>query len=304
MSKSLHTVTLVGFVLLLTLFGNSQAVGQNVSAQISAREAWVGSPIVLQIKISNARQYLITPRREGKFRIPEIEINVDGKIKTTRPIPFVATKSETGDLLFAEVEGDKEKVYVGQPLKLKLKLWVKPFGDREKRIKLTENHMWQMISDQTSWGAFADRLQELAENRQRPGGETVLRKDEDGAEREYYLYEINATVYPNKPGKIDASDLQVVVNYPQALGRSRDPFESFFGGRSMMRDMMGDDFFSSPLGGRLTVSKSRPVVAEVNVDSTEVLAVPVDGQPADYRGAVGKYQIISQTESRYTKLKA
>jgi len=118
----------------------------------------VGSPIVLQIKISNASkyslpesfeidgchirlagrpsrssqitiingrrsesrsvkmQYLITPRREGKFQIPELEINVDGKTKTTRPIPFVATKSETGDLLFAEVEGDKEKVYVGQPL--------------------------------------------------------------------------------------------------------------------------------------------------------------------------------------------
>ena len=339
MNKSLHALTLAGFVLLVTLFGNNQAVGQNVSAQISAREAWVGSPIVLQIKISNASkyslpesfeidgcdirsagrpsqssqitiingrrsesrsvtmQYLITPRREGKFQIPELEINVDGKAKATRPIPFVATKSETGDLLFAEVEGDKEKVYVGQPLKLKLKLWVKPFGDREQRIKLTENHMWQMISEQTSWGAFADRLQELAENRQRPGGETVLRKDDDGAEREYYLYEINATVYPNKPGKIDASDLQVVVNYPQALGRSRDPFESFFGGRSMVRDMMGDDFFSSPFGGRLTVSKSRPVVAEVNVDSTEVLAVPAKGQPADYRGAVGKYQIISQTES-------
>ena len=45
----------------------------------------------------------------------------------------------------------------------------------------------------------------------------------------------------------------------------------------MVRDMMGDDFFSSPFRGRLTVSKSRPVVAEVNVDSTEVLAVPAKG---------------------------
>ena len=60
---------------------------------------------------------------------------------------------------------------------------------------------------------------------------------------------------------------------------------------------MDDDFFSSPFGRSLTVSKSRPVVAEVSVDSTEVLAVPAEGQPADYRGAVGKYQIISQTES-------
>jgi len=57
MNKSLHALTLAGFVLLVTLFGNNQAVGQNVSAQISAREAWVGSPIVLQIKISNASKY-------------------------------------------------------------------------------------------------------------------------------------------------------------------------------------------------------------------------------------------------------
>jgi len=61
--------------------------------------------------------------------------------------------------------------------------------------------------------------------------------------------------------------------------------------------MMRDDFFSSPFGSRLTVSKSRPVVAEVSVDSTKVLAVPAEGQPADYRGAVGKYQIIAQTEA-------
>ena len=337
-TRSVSKIVIV-FALLLVVFGNGQLLGQNVSARISSREAWVGSPIVLQIQVANATkyslpesfeidgcdirsagtpsqssqitiingrrsesrsvtmQYFITPRREGKFQVPELEINVDGKTKTTPPIPFVATKSETGDLLFVEVEGDKESVYVGQPLRLKLKLWVKPFADREQRIKLNENHMWQMISEQTSWGAFADRLQELAENRQRPSGETVLRKDADGRDREYYLYEINATVYPNKPGKIDASGLQVVVNYPQSLGRSRDPFDSFFRGRSMMKDMMGDDFFSSAFGSRLTVSNSRPVAAEVSVDSTEVLAVPTDGQPADYRGAVGKYQIIAQAES-------
>jgi len=326
----------VGITLLFTLLCNVRLFGQNVSARISAREAWVGSPIALQIKISNARnyslpeslqidgcdvrsagtpsqstqikifngrrsesssvtqRYAITPRRAGTFQIPELEINVDGDVQTTRPIQFVATKSETGDLLFVEIEGDKDKVYVGESLKLKLKLWIKPFGDQAQQIKLNEGHMWQMISDQTSWGAFTDRLRELAENRQRPSGETVLRKDADGQNREYYLYEIDATVYPNKPGKIDASDLQIVVDYPQSLGRSRDPFDSFFGGSSMFQDMMDDDRFSSPFGRRLTVSKARPVVAEVSVDSTEVVAVPTANQPADYRGAVGKYQIIAE----------
>ena len=344
--RGLSTVlqTFVAFaVLLIVLSNDSQLFAQNVSARISSREAWVGSPIVLQIQVSNATdfnlpeqfeidgcdvqaagapsqsphitiingrrserrsatmQYFITPRREGRYEIPELEISVNGKTKTTQTLQFVATQSETGDLLFVEVEGKKNKVYVGEPLELKLKLWIKPFGDREQRIKLNEGHMWQMISNQTSWGAFADRLQELAENRQRPGGQTVLRKDAEGGEREYYLYEIEATVYPNKPGKIDASDLQVVVNYPQALGRTRDPFDRFFddspfSGNSLVKEMMGEGFFSSPFGKRLTVNKSRPVVAEISVDSTEVLAVPTANRPDDYRGAVGQYRIFAEAE--------
>ncbi len=34
------------------------------------------------------------------------------------PQRFVATKSETGDLLYIEVSGQQDKVYVGQPLLL------------------------------------------------------------------------------------------------------------------------------------------------------------------------------------------
>ena len=318
---------------------------QEIRVQISTREAWVGSPVVLQIQIANANdyslpeslevdgcdvrsagtpsqssqitifngrrsesrsvtaQYLVTPKREGRFQIPAIEVEVDGKTKKTQPISFVATKSETGDLLLVEVVGKEESVFVGEPLDLKLKIWIKPFADREKRIKLDEGNMWQMIARQTSWGAFEDRLRKLAENRQRPGGKTVLRTDSDGREREYYLYELDATVYPTKPGEINASDLQIVVNYPMALGRSRDPFASFFGdsprgARSIINEMMEDNFFSSPFGRSLTVSKSRPIVAEAKVNSTSVLPVPGENQPADYRGAVGRYKIVTEADPK------
>ena len=168
--------------------------------------------------------------------------------------------------------------------------------------------MWQMISEQTSWGSFSERLKELAENRQRPGGKKVLRDDGNGTEREYYLYEITATVYPKRAGQIDASDVQVVVNYPTELGQSRDPFASMFGGSpfgsrgmsSRIQQMMGDDFFGgSPFGGsafgnRLAVTSSRPIVGQAAVDSTQVVPVPTAGRPADYRGAVGRYKIITQ----------
>ena len=342
------TSSVYTLVTMLIASGMAQsAIAQSVDVRMSAREAYVGMPIVLQIAIINAgdyeepvlpaidgcdiraagspsqssqitiingrrsesrsvtMQYLITPRREGSFEIPALTINVDGRDQKTEPLRFVATKSETGDLLFVEIEGDRDKVFVGQPLDLTLKIWVKPFVDRERNIKLSEANMWQMISQQTAWGSFSKRLQEMADNNQRPGGREVLRDDANGNEREYYLYEIEGTVYPKRPGRIDADDVQIVVDYPTALGKSRDPFEGFFkdspfggspfGASSRLSQLMDDDFFgSSPFGNRLAVSATRPVVGEAAVGSTEVAPVPEEGRPADYRGAVGRYKIVTQ----------
>ena len=344
---SINNILIVGSCLVSMLASQGVAQGQSVRAQISAREVWVGTPVILQLQITNAEdyvapelpsidgcrveaagapaqssqitiingrrsesrsitmQYLITPQRAGSFEIPALQLSVNGRDQQTRPMRFSAVKSETGDLLFAEIEGGKDKVFVGQPLDLTLKIWVKPYRDSQGRTVLSEAQMWQMLSDQTSWGSFADRMQGLAKNNQRPGGRTVMREDSQGEEREYYLYEIDATVYPTRSGLIDASDVQIVVNYPLAIGKARDPFAGFFedsplggrmGGSSMLRQMMDDDFFGSPFGNRLTVKSARPVVADVQVDSTEVLPVPTIGRPADYRGAVGHYRIVTQAE--------
>ena len=329
------------FLLAMTAFygmAPERVNAQQVSAAISTREAYVGSTIVLQLRVENAKTYLlpegfeidgcdvkaagrprqssqltiingrrnesrsvtmhyhVTPRREGTFEIPKLEIEVDGKTQTTQAIQFVTTKSETGDLLFVDIEGKKESVYVGEPLELTLKLWVKPFQDRANGIKLDESHMWQLLSDTTTWGPFSDRIQELAENRQRPEGKAVLRDNGQGDSREYFLYQLKATVYPDKPGKIDGDDMQVVLNYPVEIGRRRG---RSFGGNSIIQRMMDDDFFGgSAFGPRLTVTKSRPVNANANVDSTTVLPIPSEGKPLDYRGAVGRYRIITQTDTK------
>ena len=94
-----------------------------------------------QITIINGRrtesrsvtmQYLITPRREGTFEIPAFTVEVDQKPFTIAPQRFVATKSDTGDLLFVEIEGGKDKVFVGESLDLNLKIWLKPFRDQQR----------------------------------------------------------------------------------------------------------------------------------------------------------------------------
>ena len=133
----------------------ASAQSQSVRAQLSAREVWVGTPVILQLQITDAAdyeapeapvidgcrvetagvpaqssqitiingrrsesrsitmQYLITPQRPGTFEIPPLELQINGRKERTGPLRFAAVQSETGDLLFAEIEGGKESVFVG-----------------------------------------------------------------------------------------------------------------------------------------------------------------------------------------------
>ncbi|WP_218932224.1 BatD family protein [Adhaeretor mobilis] len=328
----LYRILAITPILLTALATGATAAG--VRASLSSLEAYVGNPVVMRLEVANAGQHdapqiqaidgidvisagtprrstqttiingrrsenssithawKLIPRREGVFTIPPISVEVDGQKQTTMPLRFSATKSETGDLLFAEIVGSQDHIYVGQPMKLKLRIWVKPYMDRDLDITLSEGDMWQMLSQaKSSWGMFEDRINELASNSQRPGGEEVLRADDSGVERRYFLYEIEADTYPKRPGKIDGDSVQIVVDYPTRLGKTRDPFGSFFdnGFTSMFQDRIPSSF-----GSRLSVTDVRPIVASAKVNATEVLAIPAEGRPADYRGAVGHYQIISQ----------
>ena len=347
--KSRLVVMMVAVALSLGM--NAPAVFAGVQTQISAREAYVGTPVTYYVQVSgtgaqqapdvpqvdgldirsvgapsrssrvtiiNGRRsestsvtysFQVTPRREGSFEIPPFEINTGAGVERTRPVRFAATKSETGDLMFAEIEGNGEKVFVGQPIDSKLKIWIKPFVDRQAGIKLSPGQMWQLMSEQSEWGGFQTTLQDMAENGQTVGGREVLRKDGDGVERAYYLYEIDATIYPKSAGVLGAQDVQVVYQYPLALGRSRDPFDSFFGGSRFGGSSLASQFFgnNSPFGGRspfgrsLTVTDARPIVVEPSVTDIEIASIPTNGRPADYRGAVGRYAIMTQASPTEVK---
>ncbi|WDQ18148.1 BatD family protein [Rhodopirellula sp. P2] len=237
--------------------------------------------------------YRVTPKVAGSFEIPSMNIRADGEVFQTEPMTFVATVSETGDLLFVEIEGDKSHVYVGEPIPLTLKIWLRPYRLVEQEATLSDGDMWAMIAPQTEWGEFTKAMEEMAGRNQRPGGRSVLREDQNGESREYYLYEIDAEIYPKKPGEVDAGGVEVVVNYPTEIGpvARRDPF----GMGSRFSQMFDDDFFRSPFEReRLAVLKSRPIRDQAEIDSIEVRPIPSEGRPVGYNGAVGKYTIVTQ----------
>lgn len=313
--------------------GGDLVQASDVEVRLSSREAYVGSPLSLQIEITDAKQpvetpelpeipgvkvrrsgdapqrqtnvsiingqynvretvtftFLLTPQREGEFQIPEFRVDAGDKVHRVEGVKFVATRSETGDLLFVEVVGNQQEVFVGQPVELALRIWVKPFADRERGFKLSEWAMWKCLSESTSWGPFAERMEQLANNGQRPGGEEVLREDSQGINRSYYLYQIDATIYPDRPGQLRMDDVALVFNYPTELGRQRSPMSRLLDSQGL--GGLDDGFFNSPFDNRLAVTRYRPIIADAPVSNTNVLPVPTSGRPVDYQGAVGVYRL-------------
>ena len=266
-----------------------------------------------QISIINGRRsqstsvtflYRVTPQRPGAFTIPPVTVHADGTTHTTKSVQLIATKSETGDLMFVEVEGKQESIYVGEPLDMTLKIWIRPFRDQQQRVVLSEADMWRLISDQSNWGPFAERLQELAKQNKRPGGQEVLREDSEGDQRSYYLYELDSTVYPQRPGRVDGDEIRLIVKYPTKLGRTRDPFSRFFNDDAFpfQSNLFDDGLFQSAIGSRLSITAVRPIIADAVVEPINVKPIPTAGRPPDYRGAVGQFQI--RVAAKPTKVNA
>ncbi|WP_442509729.1 BatD family protein [Novipirellula sp. SH528] len=334
--KTVTPLLLIGLSLAFASVCGGNAVAGDVRIGVSAKETYVGYPVMLQIEFNNVAKhespelpkvdglkieptgapaqktqifningrqskiesftysYAITPEHAGGFVIPPLTVSYDGRKQLTESVRFSATKSEVGDLAFVEITGDRPSVYVGEPIKLTLKIWIKPYQNEDYRVTLSEEDMWGLISPQTDWGLFTDRMNELAENRQRPGGERVQREADDGTTSTYYLYEIDAEIYPQHSGSIDGSNCRIVIKYPTELKRTRSPLDDFFGsGSPMLGSSIFDDAFSS-FGPRLTISSIRPVIVDTKVSPIEIKPIPSQGRPANYRGAVGDYEIYTQ----------
>ncbi|MGI8436585.1 MAG: BatD family protein, partial [Chthoniobacterales bacterium] len=89
-------------------------------------------------------------------------------------------------------------------------------------------------------------------------------------------------------------DLPVMVRVPQERARRRarsgnDPFGDFFGGNSHLDDPFFDNFF-----GQAT---EKPMTLHTNGDVVKIKALPTQGRPPGFSGAVGHFEITSEAAS-------
>ncbi len=208
---------------------------------------------------------LITPSVAGLFTVPPISIDVDGQTYSSAATTLSSALSTTGDLLRVEVTGDRPEVWIGQPLGITLKIFVKPFRSTEHKVTLGEADMWQFIDqERCDFGPFTAAIRELAQRGQRPLGHEEL---VDGVS--YFTFDLRGSILPAKSGVPTFDDVRIAWNYPTQL--------------SVTRGLFG--------GNGLSVSATKPISAVPPTVTFSVTPLPLEGQPASFQGAVGSFTL-------------
>ena len=245
---------------------------------------------------SATHSYLVTPQRAGTFNIPAIESagaksepitlravhgggSATAQQRATRsalpppataaPLPGAkpAHGAQYGFLQFAL---PKREFYVGELVPVEVSAYI-PDGLRAS------------VTGLPSLSSEAFTIHPLGDKPAR--GEEVI----DG--RSYAVLTWHSAVTAVKAGDYSLSmqmPVTVVVRerqQPRSRGRSGSVFDMF------------DDFFDDPFFARGT---EKQITLASEAGATKVLPLPVEDRPADFRGAVGQFEIAATAEPTKT----
>ena len=279
-----------------------------VTTQLSTGVAKLGEPIELRIVVENARQTRITrmpsvegltlgqpagpytkqftqfvngrvserletiwsvslrASSEGAFEVPPFELEVDGKAVRTRPVSVKVLRDMRGeDLGFFEVRTSSPKVVEGQPFTLELRFgWDEATNTNYANLSLP----W--------WGALPGTI-ELAREEDPAATEGVVVNDKievavervrSGAQPGRRTYRLVRTFLPTRPGKLTfpTSFLEFGELSRRQMFRPQRKLSNYF-------------------------VRAEPF-------ELEVVALPNEGQPFDYSGAVGTLAARADADTR------
>lgn len=210
--------------------------------------------------------FLINATAPGTYTIPAFSIEADGTTFMTKAIDLTYVSSEADDLLRVAVAGDPDRIYLGESTNLTLQIWIKPYHDLQYGTELSSRDMWNLVARDSDWGPFRPTVKDMYAQRQAPRGRLVTvpgKHDEPGLA---YLYEIVAEDWPDRIGPVAADDVQITMQYPLSLTRSRG-------------------FFNSGL----SIDEARPISASPLQLHVTVLPLPTEGQPPWFSGSVGRF---------------
>ncbi len=228
---------------------------------------------------SKTYSYFLAPTARGKFTIGQAEITIDGKIYKTSPVPVEVTAA-----VDKPKDGDNSDFVASENLHL-----VAEISNDHPYLNQAITVVYKLyVSQQVSvsnWRemdspVFADFWSQNIDIKQ-------LKIEQGTYEGEPYRYVVlrKTILYPQKTGKLDIEPLTLSVSVDVPSNR-RDIF-----------------------GGRLYTTVDKTVAA--GKKTIDVKPLPTTGKPADFTGAVGKFDFevtpskthLAATESLNLKVK-
>jgi hypothetical protein len=211
------------------------------------------------ISRSRTFSFQVTPEQAGELVIPPVKLVVDGRTVQTEAVHVTVHPSDAQDLLWAEITCDRQRIYVGQRVRLVMTIYVKPLQAQGYRAN-SQDMMGFLMA--INFGHFpTNNIQRDTRRVDRPEGGTQT----------YFTYQSVITDYvPDRPGLLNFDDIQVGMRYPVRL--SRDIF------------------------GRLEATAYRTLIATPKPSDVSVLALPTKGRPSNFTGAVGTFDLTVLAE--------
>jgi len=215
--------------------------------------------------VTYSENYAITARQPGTMVLPGVEVVVDGKTYTTNPVEVTVAEPGTTDRLDLEVTVSTQKCYVGQPVVLTIKWFVKAVQPKDAAFNIPVFKSDDFYLEDVSGAAQAYAQTDVTihgvpvvvkENRQRIKGIDTA------------IISFEKVLIPKRPGRITLEPVTVSASIATGRVRTNEIFNPI-----------------RTTYGRFSV-KSDPI-------DLEILALPQAGQPGSFYGLVGRYTIAA-----------
>ncbi len=215
--------------------------------------------------VTYSENYAITAEKPGTMVLPSVTVVIDGKTYNTNPVEVTVSEPGTTDRLDLEVTVSTRKCYVGQPVVLTIKWFVKAVQPKDAAFDIpvfkSDEFYLEDVSRSTQAYARTDVTIHgvpvvVSENRQ-------MIKGMDTA-----IISFEKVLIPRRPGRTTLDPVTVSASIATGRVRTNEIFNPI-----------------RTTYGRFSV-KSDPI-------ELEILVLPKAGQPGAFYGLVGRYTIAA-----------
>ena len=236
----------------------------------------VNGRVTQDVRRSYLHRFLLTPQRAGHLQIPSVTVTAQGKEFQTHPVDITVKEPQESDDFKLRLTLSKDRAYVGEPIMLTT-TWYFRKNVRDPRflLPILQTEGFQVMALQPG------NPQAARDNQVSVNGAITLYDQGKGTldGQEYGTLTIRHALTPRWPGTFVFPE--ATVAFDAETGRQRTRTSRF--GNSIFDDVFGRDRYAY-----------QTFVTPSNTLSIEVLPLPRQGQPDNFSGLIGTFEVDTQ----------